>query len=129
MSFLKKSKYYCWLAYRKLNDILAYIKDVCFTQHYMIDISNPRNQYKFGIIDEADQILYASFAILSRYVENNKLPANIQVFSATKEILDLYDWWNNTRPQTCVKLSFPEQEAIDQQMLERLVKIRGNLWI
>lgn len=116
-----------------------------FTRYHMLDCRS--NSYKWGWIETDDMMMQACFALLVQFVEKQK-PFGFTLYEQTdqgrfefhgdlaenkdpfgrelirnqweesKEVDFLYKWWKNRDCRT-------EQ---DDEMFERLIKIRCRLW-
>lgn len=149
---------------------------------HLIDIRNTNykhdslGKYTYGYVDPLNKILYASFAILSKHVETADSGPKFQIQWLKEElakndneihgsraalekkiadyqtILDLYEWWNVTRPILLKKCDdalisdskksnkdvlekYKDSNAADEQLekeecdaLKRLADIRMYLW-
>ena len=98
-------------------------------QYHLVDLRNKNykhdtlKNYDYGYLPHSERILYASFAVLVDFVENEKVPQNqisyileakkknngMYIYGSEEEdakrfviyqsILDLYDWWTISMPQ------------------------------
>jgi hypothetical protein len=80
-------------------------------------------------IDRDFLMLHACFQIMKDFVEKENGLTHCD-YESNKKIIDelktLYDWWLvRTHPDYEEPLN---QEEIDENMLKRLMKIRGFLW-
>lgn len=88
--------------------------------------------YDWGWCDRCDLLLYASFNLLVKFIEEEKPPTSIEGEEnehwdkAYREMYSLYDWWKNDRKEN--SNFYKESEEKDQEMLHRLVAIRQYLW-
>jgi len=114
-----------------IQETIYWLKCKLFKKYkfHLIDIRNTNyphdslGNYRYGYCDPLNQILYASFKILSKYVEECDSGPRFQITYLEEElkkndpgmygslenikqkiadyelILDLYDWWNFRRPE------------------------------
>lgn len=105
-----------------------------FTRPHMLDMRCPANDYSGGHMDADYHILFACFNRFAQFMEKER-PLDLFTFTYDKtarhlgsELTALYKWWTVDRPNELRTLGIVEQEGKDQQMLERLIAIRGWLW-
>ncbi len=111
-----------------LKNSYRFIRSRYFKRHHMLDLRN--KEYEWGYCDPVQQILYANFAILSKFVESGEMSWVVWDEEIEKEIMALYDWWTKTyNEEDRWRLLGEEDEiAAENEMLIRLIKIRGHLW-
>lgn len=77
---------------------------VPWRRYHMVDTRSPANGYSHGWKDTADHILYAMFALLVDFVENEypgyiDWNADDRTKAIRDEFLTLYTWWKFERPK------------------------------
>lgn len=134
---------------KPLEELFYWIRTHTYNRYHLLDLRSESNGYKWGYCDPTGMMLYANFAILNMFVEND-MPNICYYSEATKhcpvwdkraeekEILELHKWWNEERPVETENIDYfhpklePEEYATwrckDDIMLERLVKLRMSLW-
>lgn len=120
-----------WVPFwRWLTDIPYWIRSHTYRKYHYLDIRTPN--YHWGYLDRDTAMLYACFNCLKEFVEKED-PFNVTDWkhdeikrAAKKEILELYNWW--TKKRFISKLSLFKEYDKDQEMLIRLIKVRGHLW-
>ena len=92
-------------------------------RYHMLDLRSPRNGYRYGWRDRSDALLYASFAVLRDFVEN-EYPGAIDwnsgedIRRARDEFLALHRWWTEERPRDHAELS--QGETPGKTLTQRL---------
>jgi hypothetical protein len=88
----------------------------------MLDMRSKMHEYVGGYVDPSEQVLYANFAILKNFVEQEKVFEflGLQIINGKvtgreesvdpdtpyyQEIYDLYEWWTRTRKMECDALN------------------------
>lgn len=134
------------------------IRDRLFTRWHILDIRSAGDDYRLGWLDRDNVMLLACFKILVQFVEQENdfetfgvdRPADpeddpswakavAEQMAVERELLALYYWWTVERKQEAdaafVSTKSPEKwksiialNEKDQQQLEKLIKLRGNLW-
>ena len=126
----------------RISDLLYWFRSHTYRRYHLLDLRNSKQGYKWGYCDPSEKILYACFKILCDFVENDmkyvcyyaeatKQTPEWNKREEEKEILELYKWWTESRPQEIedVNYFYPfEGPCKDDVMLERLMKIRNYLW-
>ena len=120
-------------------------------KYHLVDMRNPKNGYNWGWVDCPQALLYASFALLVRFVEKERpfeyidWEATEDHLKASKEFMELYNWWTTGRAEEHAKFDkfaeeLPRTEYAkitdeenrlrerDAAMLHRLIEIRDYLW-
>lgn len=110
----------------KLKDLKYYVRARWIKRFHTLDLRN--KHYKYGYIDPVQQILYANFAILAKFVESGEMAITEWDPEIEKEIMDLYTWWTETYNEERWQLVGGDEIAPENEMLIRLIKIRGYLW-
>jgi len=127
----------------RVSNAWYWLRTHLWNRYHIINISNKANKYNWGWIECDQAILYACFKILSNFVEK-EMKYNCYYVPATehcpewdqreteKEIRALYQWWTEERPKELETERYygagEAGDAKDNEMLERLLKIRKNLW-
>ena len=113
-----------------------FIRCHTFTRYHIVDCRSKANGYTFGWVDTDRRILHACFNLLKEYVEKEK-PFEVidwdwdeHYKEVGNEIKALYNWWTVERPKDVKTHGYAadELDAADDEMLSRLMKIRGYLW-
>lgn len=114
-------------------NVWFWIKARTFTKYHLINITT-KDVYKPGYIDCDSAMFLACFKLLERYVEKEH-PFEVLNWSwneehkkAGDEISWLYNWWKLDYPVLHKKLYFDEMYKVEEEMLERLMKVRPFLW-
>lgn len=133
-----------------------FIRCHTYTRYHIVNCRSPQNDYCWGYRDKDTLMFYACFSLLKDFVEKEE-PFDIIDYSTCdedkklkQEIIDLYDWWCDgrateqklleKRPDSCVYKNttayheygvhswFTCSNARDDEMFDRLMKIRHTLW-
>lgn len=119
-----------------IDDFVYKIKSHTIKKQHLIDIRN--YEYDYGYCDPDYQILYANFAILSKYVKENKIAEYLESSKKAIEkaknsedvefhqrwadkyqiMLDLNHWWVSTRP-------YKQKQIQEALMLASKINERG----
>lgn len=119
-------KYEC-RSLRKIRDAWYWIRTHTYNRYHMVDVRNKRNGYSWGWLDVSEKLLFANFALLVDYVENEKPFLRIDwswnedlVFCA-KEIKNLYWWWKVDR-----KRQHDAYDAMSSQAYDGVFSVYAN---
>ena len=132
-----------------------FIKHHTTHRYHMLDLRQPKTRvktsdsYRYGWVDSDAQLRFAMFNILRNFVEK-EIKGDYYLIGNTPEVQNeikaIYDWWTTKRPQDIHRLdsmSFEsrtdesikammslEEELVQEEedMMIRLIKIRGYLW-
>lgn len=113
---------YWWVRHRTTN------------RYHILDFSDAKNGYHRGWQDRDHAILLASFKLFCQFMEIEAQyvgwEATEQHATAKKELDALYHWWTVERPAEREKLGYndDELEKKDNEMLHKLIDLRGYLW-
>lgn len=113
--FLDKFNFFYWLRSHTIN------------QYHLVDCRSKRNDYTWGWIDRDRLMLFACFQILVDFIEK-ELPNSNTDYSlggwkeAKEEMEALYKWWTVDRNPRA------NSQDEDDEMLLRLMKVRGFMW-
>lgn len=132
---------------RPVKDVCYWLRTHIYNRYHILDIRDKKNGYAWGWIDTDNALLFACFALLVKYVEQEKpfevlnWDWNEEQSQAGKEIRALYDWWKVRRPaklkelETLMvsnyeryKIENDELDKVENDMLIRLIKVRRFLW-
>lgn len=130
-----------------------WIRTHTYNRYHILDMRCPGYgvDYRWGWCDRSELILIAPFQLLKAFVEE-EVPNGVTAWDTEdsapihKEMMELYHWWtkgrleeqkifndkiyNHTRSHgpvlTIEELNEPDRR--DDEMLARLMKIRGHLW-
>ena len=146
-----------WRAHRVLwKTPLYWLRTHTVHRYHIIDMRYPKNGYKWGWIDRSEAVMFAAFATLVDFVEN-EYPGLVDWSyhqAEHDEFMALYRWWTKERAEEHaayerfsdeVLHGWPDRqpkpddrarmnemsealEAKDQEMLHRLVEVRRILW-
>lgn len=150
-----RRKLFCgwwWRAlHRDVSRVWYRFRGILWDKYHLVDMRGEDN-YRGGWLDRDAAILLACFKLLRQYVELEDprvgLDPNRYFVASTEEereviagqnakdleIRALYVWWTDERPREQAEddgSSYERTEALyarDQEMLHRLVVIRGRLW-
>jgi len=145
-----------WLRYHiagRLKRVYWWVRYRTFSRYHVLDVSDRANGYHRGYIDPRELLVYANFKVLTDFVEKEmggNLPDDSDMENwdaAYKEMRELYQWWTIDRPAAWKEYneyeiprpwtkddlnSWDEWEnrldEKDDEMIKRLVDIRGFLW-
>jgi hypothetical protein len=142
MDFWYPKAYCIKRVYRKWASIL-------WRRQFMVDCRSKANDYEYGYSDPCGLMLYANFALLKGFVEQESgliaWDSDESYMAIKKEIDELYLWWTVGRPnnhnaladmykdlkrcdlQDTAKIR-DDLDKKDDEMLLRLIKMRGYLW-
>lgn len=135
--FQRDLGHYAWRLYKPFKDAWYWFRCHTYNRYHMVDIRSKENGYNYGYLDCDTIILYACFAQLKYFVEN-EMPRvcyyneyeNGEIYDRRKEkaeIEALYHWWTVERPAD-EDYRFLEHYEKEQEMLKRLIDIRASLW-
>jgi hypothetical protein len=141
---------------KRLRDALStafyWLRTHTIHRYHIVDMRSPRNGYKWGWIDRSEGVMYAAFAVLVDFVEN-EYPGMVdwdwseESRTSRDEFMALYRWWTKERKEEhdahdaeCSRVFATKEdrkriydagealEAKDTEMLIRLIKVRNVLW-
>lgn len=104
-------------------------------RYHIVDIRSPRNGYAWGWIDRSEVMLFAAFAVLADFMEN-EYPGCVdwnhspEMREQHLELLALNRWWTVDRApaRDADDGTTDAMDDKDQAMLLRLMAVRGILW-
>ena len=140
----------------KLHVVIYWIKSHTYKKHHILDLRSPVGiQYKYGWIDVDEAMMIACFNLLRRFVEEESGlrwadtdGVTLEQNSRLMEIKELYEWWMTGREKDHEKINeylgdkdgfrlskfldygetITRLENKDNEMLDRLMKVRESLW-
>lgn len=104
-------------------------------RYHLVDMRCPRNGYRWGWLDRSEGMLFAAFAILVDFVDR-EYPGYVdwehsdEMRAQRDEVMALYRWWTVERKseRDADDGTTDVVDDKDDEMLLRLVKVRGILW-
>lgn len=128
-----------------------------WNRYGIIDLAKHSNGYRWGWIDRDWAMYLACFHMLCEFVENEDPKVGTRTLDdyrpswveddsewldrdhiqaqvdADKQVRALYDWWKTERPREHAVKDYSYQrletlDAKDEEMLQRLMKVRTCLW-
>lgn len=137
-----------WLGrwhHRLIETPLYWLRTHTINRYHLVDLRNDACDYRWGWIDRSEAVLYACFNLLRDFVEKeNGLNCHVDWQATTEhshahaEMTALYRWWKTERKaewaewnEKCLHATYDEQlrlENKDDEMLRRLIAIRGFMW-
>lgn len=144
--------------WRQAKQIPYWIRTHTIHRYHIIDCRNPKNGYDWGWCDRDHLMWFACFKIFQDFMEREyphgltDYEANEAWSHAHKEMKEIYYWWTEGRALEHAEherlldeehpngITFPVNikettfervqrlDAKDEEMLDRLMKIRGFLW-